>query len=47
MMMINLVGCSINFSTIPDLDSCLPRMVNLVELMLKLGSKDSLLDAPN
>jgi hypothetical protein len=34
-MMINLVGCSINFSTMRDLDSCLPRMVNQLELDAK------------
>jgi hypothetical protein len=35
-MMINLVGCSINyFSTIRDLDCCLPRMVNQLKLDAK------------
>jgi hypothetical protein len=32
-------------STMRDLDSCLPRMVNQLELDDKLESKDSLLDA--
>jgi hypothetical protein len=35
-MMINLVGCSINyFSTMRDSESCLPRMVNQLELDAK------------
>jgi hypothetical protein len=35
-MMINLVGCSVNyFSTMCELDSCLPRMVNQLELDAK------------
>jgi hypothetical protein len=35
MMMINLVGCSINFSTMHDLDSCLSRKINQLELDAK------------
>jgi hypothetical protein len=34
-MMINVVGFSINFSTMHDMDSCLPRMVNQLELDAK------------
>jgi hypothetical protein len=35
-MMIYLVGCSVNyFLTMCDLDSCLPRMVNQLELDAK------------
>jgi hypothetical protein len=35
-MMINLVGCLVNyFSIMCDLDSCLPRMVNQLELDAK------------
>jgi hypothetical protein len=34
--MINMVGCSVNyFSTMGDLDSCLPRIVNQLELDAK------------
>jgi hypothetical protein len=33
MMMINLVGCSVNyFPTMCELDSCFPRMINQLEL---------------
>jgi hypothetical protein len=35
-MMINMVGCSVNhFSTMYDLDNCLPRMVNQLEFDAK------------
>jgi hypothetical protein len=37
MLMINMVGCSVNyFSTMGDLDSCLPRIVNQLELDAKI-----------